>query len=402
MADVGVVMPVYTQKPEFLRQALQSVLHQSFTNFRLVVVIDGAPEMEPLVRSIIVEDPRVTVISYVQNRGIAHALNTGFDLLYSEPSIQYLSWVSSDNVYEPRFLEILRGALVRGPQELGIVYSSFQSIDNEGRFLHNEHQLATQRNYQSQPKERLLDYSLIGVSFMYKTQIAKLVGAYGMEPVEDYDYWLRLAEHCEIRFIPVELVNYRVDSTFSVSAQLHSVENHRRWRYAYHLTRHQARFRRGIPAMITVLYPVVNACADEITRIENLYEQTYSNYECRVLDLSTTRQPSALLETIPHPATAFAWLPGAVESHAICSAIEQLSTPFTIVLGPKVFIGALDIEYMLEALVTTGGDTISNYYTDDHSLIGFRHRHVPSTKGHYYNELFRSADLYDLLKTSFT
>lgn len=92
----------------------------------------------------------------------------------------------------------------------------------------------------------------------------------------------------------------------------------------------------------------------------------------------------------------------AVESHAICSAIEQLSTPFTIVLGPKVFIGALDIEYMLEALITTGGDTISNYYTDDHSLIGFRHRHVPSTKSHYYNELFRSADLYDLLKTSFT
>lgn len=109
MADVGVVMPVYTQKPEFLRQALQSVLHQSFTNFRLVVVIDGAPDMEPLVSSIIVEDPRVTVISYAQNRGIAHALNTGFDLLFSEPSIQYLSWVSSDNVYEPRFLEILRG-----------------------------------------------------------------------------------------------------------------------------------------------------------------------------------------------------------------------------------------------------------------------------------------------------
>lgn len=56
------------------------------------------------------------------------------------------------------------------------MYSSFQSIDNEGNLLHNEHQLATQRNYQSQPKERLLDYSLIGVSFMYKSQVAKLVG----------------------------------------------------------------------------------------------------------------------------------------------------------------------------------------------------------------------------------
>lgn len=402
MVDVGVVMPLYTQKPEFLRQALESVLRQTFTEFRLIIVIDGAPEMEPLVQSIIAEDPRVAIISYVPNRGIAHALNTGFDLLFNEPNIQYLSWVSSDNVYEPRFLEILRGALVKGPQALGIVYSSFQSIDNEGNQLHNEHQLATQRNYQSQPKERLLDYSLIGVSFMYKSQVAKLVGGYGMEPVEDYDYWLRLAEHCDIRFIPVELVNYRVDSTFSVSAQLHSIENHRRWRYTYHLTRHQARFRRGIPPMITVLFPVVNAGAEEIARIENLYEQTYSNYECRVLDLSPTRQPSVLLGSIPHPATEFVWMPEVVESHAICGALEQMSTPYTIVLGPKIFIGALDIEYMLEALITTGGDATSNYYTDDHSLIGFRHRHVPSTKTHYYNELFRSADLYDLLKIYFS
>ena len=395
-------MPVYTQKPEFLRQALESVLHQTFTNYRLVIVIDGAPEMEPLVRSYIAHDPRVTLLSYDQNRGIAHALNTGFEHLFSDPSIQYLTWVSSDNVYEPRFLEVLWAALSKGPQELGIVYSSFQSIDNEGKAIHNEHQLATQRNYQSQPKEKLLDYSLIGVSFMYKAQIAKLVGAYGMEPVEDYDYWLRLAEHCEIRFIPVELVNYRVDSTFSVSAQLHSTENHRRWRYAYHLTRHQARYRRGIPPTLTVLFPVVNAGVEEVARIENLYEQTYSNYVCRVLDLSPTRQPSDLLGSISHPATEFTWMPGVKESHAICGAIEHISTPYTLVLGPKIFIGALDIEYMMEALISTGGDSISNYYTEDHSLIGFRHRHVPSTKNHYYNELFRSADLYDLIKISFT
>jgi len=75
MADVGVVMPVYTQKPEFLRQALESVLHQTFTNYRLVIVIDGAPEMKPLVRSYIAHDPRVTLLSYDQNRGIAIEIN---------------------------------------------------------------------------------------------------------------------------------------------------------------------------------------------------------------------------------------------------------------------------------------------------------------------------------------
>lgn len=401
MTDVGVVMPVYTQKPEFLRQALESVLRQTFTDYRLVIVIDGAPDMESIVRAYIVDDPRVTLISCVQNMGVAHALNVGFEHLFSDPGIDYLTWVSSDNVYEPRFLEILRTTLVKGPQELGIAYSSFQSIDNDGKPLHNEHQLATQRNYQAQPKERLLDYSLIGVSFMYKSQIAKLVGDYGMEPVEDYDYWLRLAEYCEIRFIPVELVNYRVDSTFSVSARLHSTENHRRWRYTYHLARHQARWRRAILPTLTVIYPVVYSGVEQIARIENLYEQTYSNYVCRVLDLSPSQQPSVSLGAISHPVTEFVWMPGVPEAQALCKTLEQLATTYTLVLGPNIFLGALDIQYMMDNLIITGGDTISNYYTDDHSLIGYRHRSVPSTKTNYYNELFRSTDLYDLLKTSF-
>lgn len=401
MADVGIVMPVYTQKPEFLRQALESVLHQTFTDYRLVIVIDGAPEMEPLVQTIIADDPRVTLLSYVQNRGVAHALNIGFEPLFIDPNIIYLTWVSSDNIYEPRFLEILRRTLVIGPPELGIAYSSFQSIDNDGKLLNNEHQLASQRNYQSKSKERLLDYSLIGISFMYRSQIAKIVGAYAMEPVEDYDYWLRLAEHCEIRFIPVELVKYRVDSTFSVSARLHSTEAHRSWRYAFHLTRHQARCRRGIQPALTVIYPVVCSGEEQIARIENLYEQAFSNYVCRVLDLSPSSQPSASLGTIAHPVTEFVWMPGVPEVQALCRTIEQLATPYTLVLGANIFLGPLDIEFMMEALSTAGGDTISSFYTDDHSQVDLRHRAVPLARSNYYNELFRSTDLYDLLKTSY-
>lgn len=401
VADVGVVMPVYTQNPEFLHQAIESVLRQTFTDYRLIIVIDGDPQMEPLVKVSTNNDPRVTIVSYLQNRGIAYALNTGFRILFDDPNISYLTWVSSDNVYEPLFLEVMRTALVKGPQDLGLVYSSFQSIDNNGTPLHDEHQLAALRKYQSQPKEKLLDSSIIGVCFMYKAQVAKRVGKYGMEPVEDYDFWLRLAEYCEIRYIPVELVNYRVYSTYSVSAQLMTTEQHRKWRYAFHLTRLQARCRRNILPAITILYPVLKSGPEELERLEQLYEQTFSNYVCRVLDLSLCRQPSAILASVSHPVTEFVWMPGVPLYHALSRAVvEGITTPFILILGPNPFMGYMDIEYMLENLIKTGGTAISNFYTDDHTLIGYRHKDAPSTKKDLYNELFRSADLKNILSTS--
>ncbi|MCL6457500.1 MAG: glycosyltransferase [Gorillibacterium sp.] len=402
MADVGVVMPVYTQKPEFLRQALESILSQTLTDYRLVIVIDGDPAMEPLVKLSITDDHRVTLISNARNRGVAYTLNAGFEILFNDPDISYLTWVSSDNVYEPDFLEVLRATLVKGPQELGIAYSSFQSIDNEGKPLMDEDQLAIQRQYQSQPKEKLLDSSIIGVSFMYKLQVAKQVGGYGMEPVEDYDYWLRLSEHCEICYIPMELVNYRVNSTYSVSKQLLTSENHRKWRYTYHLARHQARTRRGILPILTVLFPVVEVGQKEIARIENLYEQTFSNYECKVLDLSLSYEPSAQLGFIQHPVTGFIWIPGAPLLRALCKFIEKVKTPFTMILGPAPFGGQMDLEFMIEELTMTGQKAISSFYTDNHSSIEHRYKGIPSTRNNFYNELFRSEDLRKLLDASLT
>ncbi|MCZ1268689.1 glycosyltransferase [Paenibacillus tundrae] len=396
MPDVGIVMPVYTQKPDFLRQALESVLQQIFTDYELVIVIDGDPQMEPIVKGYTVSDPRVSVISYPTNQGVAHALNTGFNVLLSNPDIKYLTWVSSDNIYDPHFLEVLRASLIKGPQSLGIVYSSFQSIDNEGNLLSDEHHLAALRQYQGQSKEKLLDSSIIGVSFMYKAELAKIVGEYRMQPVEDYEYWLRLVEHCEIRFLPVELMKYRVNSPFSVSAQLHTTEHHRRWRYTYHLARLQARCRREIAPVLTILYPVQTAELSHIKAVEDMYEQTFSNYIFRVMDLSHDGQPTSVLAEISHPITEFIWMPGASVQHAVYRMLLSVTTPYTIIYGPEPFTSYMDIQYLMENLIKNDHLAISNYYTEDHTLIGYRHKGVPNVKKTNTNELFKSAELLEL------
>ncbi|AIQ52806.1 glycosyltransferase family 2 protein [Paenibacillus sp. FSL R7-0331] len=396
MADVGVVMPVYIQKTDFLRQALDSVLKQTFSGFRLVIVIDGAPEMEALVSCFSAGDPRVLIISYPDNAGVAHALNTGFDVLLGDPEIRYLTWVSSDNVYDPAFLEVLRTALVKGPSELGLVYSSFRSIDNDGIQLDDEHKLAALRQYQGQPKAKLLDSSIIGVSFMYKAEAARKAGGYRMQPVEDYDYWLRLEEFCDIRFLPVELMDYRVQSSHSVSAQLTSKENHRRWRYTYHLTRLQARGRRGIPPALTILYVVQAPDPHHDYALENIYEQTFSNYIFRIIDVSADNQASAGLAGISHPITQFVWMPGASVQHALYRMLLGVSTPYVLLFGPELFTAYMDIEYLMAGLIKNTETSISNYYTPDHARIGYRSRGVSSVKQSLTNELFKTDALQEL------
>lgn len=399
--DLGIVMPVYKQNPAFLRAALHSVRNQTFKNYTMVIVIDGAPEMEPLINTLVDGDPRVQVISYAQNAGVASALNTGFKKLYRDNQIKYLTWVSSDNVYYPQFLEILRDALVKGSEELGLVYSSFQSIDNDDKPINNENQLALNRQYQAQPVQKLLDSSIVGVSFMYKSQYAKLIDGYSLPPVEDYDYWLRLSEHCDMKYIPVELIDYRVNSTFSVSATLHSELEHRRWRYTYHLARHLARTRRGIQPQLTILYSLSVADETTIARIENVYEQTFSNYLCYILDLSISQQVIGILAAISHPLTDFKWFPHASDNAALLYATQMVQTPYTMVLGSEQFLDVADLGVLIHVLSKASTMIISTHYTDDH-LIGYRSKDTPVTVPAMNNELFRTPDLIELLKLRFT
>lgn len=397
LVDLGIVMPVYKQKPEFLKAALDSVLNQTFTEFKLIIVIDGAPEMEPLARSLIGQDPRAHIISYEVNQGVPHALNTGFAELFKEEQIKYFTWVSSDNVYRPPFLEILRSALIRGPEELGLVYSSFQSIDNNSMPLKDELALGALRKFQAKPKEALLDSSIIGVSFMYKAEYAKkVIGGYSLAPVEDYDYWLKLTDHCDIKYIPIELMDYRVDSTFSVSAQLKTVEAHRRWRYAYHFTRYQGRLRRGIAPQITFLLPLREASQDAVARIEDLYDQVFSNYICQVIDLSPDEQVNMILKQIPHPCSAFEWLPNWQAVPAALSVARNITTPYAMLLDLQHFHHVMEVQILYDQLRKQGDSVFSSFYNSDQSDVYYRNEHVLAPM--QTHELFRTPTLVEQLE----
>lgn len=92
---VSVVIPVYNGT-DYLKEAIDSVLNQTYSNIEIIVVNDGSVDQgqtENIARSY---GSRIHYI-YKENGGVATALNTGIRQMNG----QYFSWLSHDDIFYP-------------------------------------------------------------------------------------------------------------------------------------------------------------------------------------------------------------------------------------------------------------------------------------------------------------
>ncbi|WP_337099017.1 glycosyltransferase family 2 protein [Paenibacillus sp. YIM B09110] len=326
MPDVGIVLPVYVQRKDYLRTAIRSIRNQLYRNFKLVIVIDGiTPEVQQVVNQEAKRDKRIKVIAYTQNKGTEHALNVGFNHLNRMKGIRYLTWVASDNIYHKHFIKVLRNNLRRSPGSVGLAYSIMKLIRSSGEFI------SYTKNWQNHPKEKLLDYNFIYGSFMYKKKYAAIAGPYQHSPVEDYDYWLRLAEHCDVKYVPRTLVTYRMFAPLSNSIKIkRDPVSFRFNRYKYQLVKQLARTRRGIATETSIIFPVHDASENTIYRLEELLNQDYSNYRILLIDTSPGAVVTEAIRNIPDPRIDYVSVPSATAQDIRQSTIHYATTPFVM------------------------------------------------------------------------
>ena len=100
MPKVSIIVPIYNVIP-YLKECLDSILVQTFSDFELILVDDGSTDgSERLADSYALSDPRVKVV-YKENGGLSSARNAGLDLACGE----YIYFVDSDDYIEPDTLE---------------------------------------------------------------------------------------------------------------------------------------------------------------------------------------------------------------------------------------------------------------------------------------------------------
>ena len=124
---VSVLMPIYNCMP-FLDDAIQSVQHQTLTNFECILVNDGSKdESLHTMRQHASEDPRLRVIDK-PNGGIVSALNAGL----AECRGEFITRMDGDDLCVPDRFERQVAFLQQHP-EIGIVGGWAEVIDENDR-----------------------------------------------------------------------------------------------------------------------------------------------------------------------------------------------------------------------------------------------------------------------------
>lgn len=182
---VSVLLTVYNGD-QYLRQAIDSVLAQTFDDFELVVVDDGSTDSTPDILATY-EDPRIDVL-HQPNRGRAPALNRG--LIRS--SGEYIAIIDADDIAVPERLETQVEILESDP-----------TVDVLGSWYERRHEADPGRTKTEKPplkdgdlKRVLPTYNPIAHSSVtYRKEAIAQVGGYdiGLIACIDYDLWIRLA-----------------------------------------------------------------------------------------------------------------------------------------------------------------------------------------------------------------
>lgn len=220
---VSVVMSVFNGA-RFLREAIESVLGQTFTDFEFIIIDDGSiDDTWRILTAYAAQDPRIVLIRNEKNQGIAYSVNRGL----AQARGKYIARMDADDVTVPERLARQVQFLENHP-EIGMVGSNLFYIDCSGNITPSRwspprlHHLIKWRLCFKDP--------IANVTVMMRRDLVIQLNGYQAEYesfAEDYDLWQRMSQVTRMANLPDVFTYARRGKTYTsnVSSQ-HSDRQH--------------------------------------------------------------------------------------------------------------------------------------------------------------------------------
>ncbi len=197
----------------YLREAIDSVLAQTFSDFELIIWDDASTDQSWQITTGY-SDPRIRRLRDESNRHI------GSVRAVIEQTVRgrYIAIHNSEHVWEPEKLEKQARFLDTNPQ-IGAVFSWAQIIDKNGLSLQDQDHFYNRLFEQpNRTRYEWLNYffyhgnALCHSSVLIRKQCYEECGLYrhGLAQLPDFDMWVRLCMLHEIHVLPEKLVRFRV------------------------------------------------------------------------------------------------------------------------------------------------------------------------------------------------
>lgn len=201
---ISVLMSIYNEKIEWIEQAINSILNQTYQNLEYIIIIDNPNLPDNIVEYLEFKaqnDERIILIYNIENLGLAKSLNTGLQMARGK----YIARMDADDISMPNRLE----------KELD--YIKFHNadmiscqrieIDEHGNEIGKEIHLSKNPN-----KELPFSNFIVHPGVLIKKSVIQKLGGYrNFRKSQDYDLWLRLVSNgYKIRVMPDCLLKYRI------------------------------------------------------------------------------------------------------------------------------------------------------------------------------------------------
>ncbi|MCP5098671.1 MAG: glycosyltransferase [Chloroflexi bacterium] len=211
MPTVSVITPTYN-RAHLIREAIDSVLTQTFTDFELIIIDDGSTDnTEAVIKQI--TDPRLKYLQR-ENGGASAARNTGLEAATGE----WVAFLDSDDLYLPERLALQMARIAEVPTA-GLVYGRYY-----GTTVAKDDKKLTGLCHDPLELRQLL----MGPAFHWSTALIRrdyIVQEGGFDTRfavgEEWEFTIRLAlAGCEMICVPEPLTLVRMQET-SLSRDLH-------------------------------------------------------------------------------------------------------------------------------------------------------------------------------------
>lgn len=207
MADVpliSVLMPAYNAR-RYLREAVDSILAQSFGDYEFIIIDDGSTDDTlAILKRYAAKDRRIRIQSG-PNEGVSASLNKALALARGE----FVARMDADDVSLPTRFEKQVRFLQQRPDYV-LVGSRCMLIDPDGFPICEKTDIA----FEHEEIDSLLlrmSWPLVHPAVMMRTDALRKVGGYDTKyrTNQDHDLFLRLAEVGRLANLPEVLLNYR-------------------------------------------------------------------------------------------------------------------------------------------------------------------------------------------------
>jgi len=185
---VSVIIPTYN-RPESLKEAIESVLRQEYDCFEIIVINDGGIDVQGLINGLNTEN-KIRYISHKENRGLAAARNTGIRIANGK----YIAYLDDDDIFYSSHLDVLVNSLESNEFRVAFTdaFRAYQTRENDKHIV-------TKRDIpygMDVDEDQILVGNMMPVlCIMHDKSCLDDIGLFDetLNSHEDWDLWIRMS-----------------------------------------------------------------------------------------------------------------------------------------------------------------------------------------------------------------